>query len=164
MDSSPPGSSVHEILQARLLEWVAISFSNPHFWGEVQYGNQLERQLVVKIQCRVWDRSSVLLLNQCFSLAQHWTHVSHFSILLFMQWPKFKWPPVIKRCLHAQSLSRVWLFATPPLTMEFSRQQYWSGLPFPTPGDLPDPGIKLVSFASPGLAGRFFTTAPPGKP
>ena len=37
------------------------------------------------------------------------------------------------------------------------------GLPFPSPGDLPDPGIKSVSFASPALAGRFFTTAPPGK-
>ena len=45
--------------------------------------------------------------------------------------------------------------------MGFSRQEYWSGLPFPSPGDLPDPGIKP---ASPALAGRFFTTEPPGKP
>ena len=50
---SPPGSSVHGILQARILEWVAISFSNPHLWGEVQYGNKLESQLVVRIRCRV---------------------------------------------------------------------------------------------------------------
>jgi len=48
-----------------------------------------------------------------------------------------------------------------PLFMEFSRQEYWSGLPFPPPGDLPDPGIKPVS---PALAGRFFTTVPPGMP
>ena len=48
--------------------------------------------------------------------------------------------------------------------MEFSRQEHWSGLPFPIPGDLPDPGIELVSPASPALAGRFFTTEPPGKP
>ena len=41
---------------------------------------------------------------------------------------------------------------------EFSRQEYWSGLPFPPPGDLPDPEIKLASLASPALAGRFFTT------
>ena len=48
-----------------------------------------------------------------------------------------------------KSLGRVQLFATPrtiayqaPLSMEFSRQEYWSGLPFPSPGDLPDPGIK----------------------
>ena len=42
--------------------------------------------------------------------------------------------------------------------MELSRQEYWSGLPFPTPGDLPDPGIKPVSPASPASAGGFFTT------
>ena len=47
-----------------------------------------------------------------------------------------------------------------PLSMGFPRQKYWSGLPFPPPGDLPDPGIK---HASPALAGRFFTTKPPGK-
>ena len=40
--------------------------------------------------------------------------------------------------------------------MEFSRQEYWSGLPFPTPRDLPDPGIEPASLASPPLAGRFF--------
>ena len=43
-----------------------------------------------------------------------------------------------------------------PLSMGFSRQEYWSGLPLPSPGDLPNPGIELVSAASPALAGRFF--------
>ena len=59
-------------------------------------------------------------------------------------------------------------FATPwtiahqaPLSMAFPRQEYWSELPSPTPGDLLDPGIKL---ASPALVGGFFTTEPPGKP
>ena len=47
------------------------------------------------------------------------------------------------------------------LSMGFSRQEYWSGLPFPSPGDLPNPGIEPVS---PALAGRFFTTEPLGKP
>ena len=58
-------------------------------------------------------------------------------------------------------------FATPltvacqaPLSVGFPRQEYWSGLPFPSPGDLPDLGIKPMSSA---LAGRFFTTEPPGK-
>ena len=62
-------------------------------------------------------------------------------------------------------------FATPqtiahqvPLSMRFSRQEYWSGLPFSSPGYLHDPGIKPSSVASPTLAGRFFTTVPPGKP
>ena len=45
-----------------------------------------------------------------------------------------------------------------------SRQEYWSGLPFLPPGDLPDPGIEPASLASPALAGGFFTTVPPGKP
>ena len=48
-----------------------------------------------------------------------------------------------------------------PPAMEFSRQEYWSGVPFPSPGDLPDPGIEPTS---PALAGAFFTTVPPGKP
>ena len=43
--------------------------------------------------------------------------------------------------------------------MGFSRQEYWSGLPFPPPGDLPDPGIEPTSLMSPALAGRFFTTS-----
>ena len=62
-------------------------------------------------------------------------------------------------------------FATPPtvacqapLSMGFPRQGYWSMLPFPPPGDLPDTEIKPTSLASPALAGGFFPTAPPGKP
>ena len=50
-----------------------------------------------------------------------------------------------------------------PLSMEFSRQEYWSGLPFPTHGDLSNPGIKPECFASPALAGRFFTTSAAGS-
>ena len=51
------------------------------------------------------------------------------------------------------------------LSMGFSRQECWKGLPFPFPGDLPDPGIELASLGSPALAGRFFIPlVPPGKP
>ena len=50
------------------------------------------------------------------------------------------------------------------LSMGFSRQEYWSQLPFPSPGDLPDPGIKPEASVAPALAGRFFTTEPTGKP
>ena len=66
---------------------------------------------------------------------------------------------------------RVWLFATPqivacqaPLSIGFLRQEHWSRLPFPTPRDLSDPGIKPTSLASPAVAGRFLITAPSGKP
>ena len=71
--------------------------------------------------------------------------------------------------MNVKSLSHVQLFATPwtvayqgPLSMGFSRQEYWSGLPFPAPEDLHNPGIKPASLVSPALAGRFFTTEPPG--
>ena len=50
-----------------------------------------------------------------------------------------------------------------PLSMGFSRQEYWSELPFPSPGDVPDPEIKPSSPASPALAGGFFTSLPPGN-
>ena len=62
-------------------------------------------------------------------------------------------------------LSRVQLFVTPwtvarqaPLPVEFSRQEYWSELPFPPPGDLPDPGLEPESPALPALASQFLTT------
>ena len=74
----------------------------------------------------------------------------------------------LKGCVCAQLLSLVQLFVTPwtiacqtSLPMEFSRQEYWSGLPFPIPGDLPDPGIEPTSLVSPELAGGFFTTDAP---
>ena len=51
-----------------------------------------------------------------------------------------------------------------PLSRGFLSQEYWNGLPFLPPGDLPDPGIEPASLESPALAGVFFTTAPPGKP
>ena len=69
-------------------------------------------------------------------------------------------------CRHVCPFSHARLFATPwrvtcqaPLSMGFPRQEYWSGLPFPSPGDLPNPGIEPTSLRSPALAGRFFTTS-----
>ena len=73
-------------------------------------------------------------------------------------------------CVYVCVLNHVQLFVTPwtvscqvPLSMGFSRQEYWSGLPFPSPEDLSDSGIKLTSPTSPALAGRFLTTEPSGK-
>ena len=69
--------------------------------------------------------------------------------------------------VKVKSLSRVRLFETPwtvayqaPLSMGFSRLEYWSGLPFPSPGDLPDPGIEPWS---PALQADALTSEPPGK-
>ena len=75
-------------------------------------------------------------------------------------------------CMCACSLANLCpTLATPravacqaPLSVGFSRQEYWSGLPCPPPGDLPDPGIKPTSPAFPALTSRFFTTEPPRKP
>ena len=74
-------------------------------------------------------------------------------------------------CMHAKSL-QLYLFVTlwtvvpqAPLPMEFSRQDYWSDLPCPPPGDLPYPGIELVSFTFLALASGFFIPlVPPEKP
>ena len=98
MDCSPPGSSICGISQARILEWVAISFSK--------------------------------VLHACM--------LSHVS--------------------HAQLFATPWTEARQaPLSMGFSRQEYWSGLPCPPPGDLPDPGIEPTSLMSPALAGGFIS-------
>ena len=101
-DCSPPGSSVHGIFQARVLEWVAISSSK---------GSFRHRDLP---HCR-----------------QTLYHLSHHSLKV-----------------KVKSLSRVRLFATPWTVAQqaspsvgFSRQEYWIGLPFPSPGDLPNLGI-----------------------
>ena len=70
--------------------------------------------------------------------------------------------------MHSQLLNYLQLFAAPwtiacqsPLSMGLSRQEYWYVLPFPSPRDLPNPGIKPVC---PALADGLFTTEPPGKP
>ena len=69
-------------------------------------------------------------------------------------------------CALLTCFSHVWLFATlwtvarqAPLSMGLSRQEYWRGLPCPPPGDLPDPGIQLLSLLSPALADGFFITS-----
>ena len=73
--------------------------------------------------------------------------------------------------ISAQSVSRVWLFVTPwtvahrtPLSMGFSRQEYWSGVPFPSPGDLPDPGIEPESLTSPALEAGSLLRSHLGRP
>ena len=77
---------------------------------------------------------------------------------------------VFSGCVCMHTLSHVWLLATlwivtrqVPLSMGFSRQEYWNELPFSFPGDLSDPGIKPVSSVSPARAGEFFTSEPLGK-
>ena len=86
----------------------------------------------------------------------------HYSNGFFLLWGQHMGPYPS----HLGCFSCVWLFASlwtvahqTPLSMRFSRQEYWSGLPFPSPGDLPNSGTKPVPLTSPSLAGGFFTTS-----
>ena len=80
------------------------------------------------------------------------------TVLASKFYPVWVW--LLSRFSHVRLFETVWTVAhQAPLSMGFSRQEYWSGLPFPPPGDLPDPEIQPASFMSPALAGGFFTTS-----
>ena len=99
----------------------------------------------------LWWQSICVLHNQTH------THGTMTNIITAIWW--WWW------CLVAQSyLTLCDLRDCSLLPMDFSRQEYWSGMPFPPPGDLPNPGIESASLASSALAGGFFTTEPSGKP
>ena len=81
------------------------------------------------------------------------------------------WDLSVDVCVRVQSLNRVGLIATlwtvahqAALSTGLFRQEYWSGLPLPSPGDLRDPGTESMSLVSPILVGGFFTPGSPGKP
>ena len=136
LDCSPPGSSAHGISQARILEWVAISYSRGSFPTQ---GSNLS------LLC--------LLHWQADSLAQH-------QLGSLCRGLKVKSESEVAQ--SSPTLCDLWTIVhQAPPSMEFSRQECWSGLPLPFPGDIPDPGIEP---ASPTLAGGFFTAEQPGKP
>ena len=140
----PMEYTVHGILQARILEWVAYPFSKGSSWP------------------------------------RNWTGVSCIADGFFANWAIRETPSLVNQLLQkasweaysvfvvVQSLSHIWLFATPwtvayqaPQYMGFSRQEYWSGLPFLSLGDLPDPGIES---GSPALQTDSLPSEQPGKP
>ena len=66
---------------------------------------------------------------------------------------------VLSRFTHVRLFVTVWIVShLAPLSMGFSRKEYWGGLPYPSPGDLPSPGIGPASLMSPSVASGFFTT------
>ena len=96
-------------------------------------------------------------------------HVLSTSVMSNSLWSHGPQPAKLLQgeCIHAKLLSCVQLFVTlwtvahqAPLSMGFSRQEYWIGLPCPSPGDLPDSGIEL---GSPALQADFLPSEPPGK-
>ena len=111
MDCSPPGSSVHGIFQTRILEWVAILFSRRSSWP--------------------WDWTQVYIASRLFTLwaTREGQPLGHQGILAVNK--------IWHQCMHGRYTGKL---ATPwtvghqsPPSMEFSRQEYWSGLPFPSP-------------------------------
>ena len=107
------------------------------------------------------------LQNSCFSLWNqvHWSRAwvagIMTSLICRMRGGK-KCCLLFSHKVMSDSFATPWMIAhQSPLSMGFSRQECWSGLPFPSPGDLPDPGIEPVP---PALASGFFTTEPCGKP
>ena len=151
MDCSPPGSSVHGILQARILKWVAISFSRGSSWPR--------------------DRTQVSHISgRCFNLWATWEALSMYAAATAKspqscrtlcnpidgsppgspipgilqartpEWVAISFSNAWKWKVKVKLLSRVWLLATPwtvahqvPLPMGFSRQEYWSEVPLPSP-------------------------------
>ena len=143
----------------------------------------------VQLCATLWTVAHQAPLSMGFSRQEYWsglpfsfpedflnpglgTWVSHIAGRFFTIWATRKAPG--KMYLHWKYSSCcmcaklcLTLCDTPcqtPLSMGFSRQECWSGLPFPPPGDLPYPRSEPVSLASPALAGRFFTIALPEKP
>ena len=98
------------------------------------------------------------------SWARSWNQKPTFPhLLLLLLRPRYNRTSMLITQLYL-TLVTSWTVARQALlSTGFSRQEYWSGLPLPSPGDLPNPGIEPASLASPSLAGRFFTTEPPGK-
>ena len=134
-------------------------------------------------QRQFWDQTHIassLWANAEAALPGLWPDINPSlaflpSLFCSLQFPYHS--PLECACVLS-CFSRVPLFAIPmdcspsvqgilcnPLSRAFSRQEYWSGLPCPPPGDLPDPGIEPTSLRSPALAGRFFLPpVPHGKP
>ena len=165
MDCNPTNSSVHGIFQARTLEWVAISYSRDSSWPRDQtYVFCIDRQILTT--CAPGKLSPT---PQKQNLSFHFLHSLGEKNMGSKASNKY-WLKSLFCCLQAVLLFRckvVFNSVTSrtvahqaSLFMRFSRQEYWSVLPFPPPGDLPDPGIKPAPSA---FAGWFSTTEPPGK-
>ena len=143
-DGSPLGSCVPGILQARIVEWVAISFSNAWKWKV-----KVKLLSCAWLLATPWTAAYQSPPSMGFSRQEYWSGVP----LPSPRWYQCCWSMERKK-VKVKLLSCVRLFATPwtvahqaPLSMGFSRQGYWSGLPFPSPGDFLYPGMEPGSLA-----------------
>ena len=179
MDCSLPGSSIHGVSPGKntgvschaLLQGTFPRGIEPRY-PALQVDSLLSEPPGKLKNTRV---GSLSLLQGIFLIQKSNQGLLHCRQILYQL--SYQGSPKIGRYLNCRQtacicvVSHVHLFVTSwtiacqaLLSMEFSRQEYWSALPFPPPGDLPDPGIKATSPVSHALAGGFFTTEPPGKP
>ena len=143
-----------------------------HNWSDLACMHALEKEMATHSSALAWRIPGTAEPGGLPSMGSH--RVGHdWSDLAAAAHPFMHWPRGICVYLKLSHFSPVQLFAAlwavacqAPLSMGFSKQEYWSGLPCPPPGDLPDPGIEPASPAAPILAGGFFTQAgslPSGK-
>ena len=135
IDGNPPGSPVPGILQARILEWVAISFSNAWKWK-------------VKAAAAKWLQSCLTLCDPIDGSPPGYP-IPGILQARILEWVAISSSNAWKWKIKAKSFSRVWLLATSwtaafqgPPSMGFSRQEYWSGVPLPSPIMLRDTQIR----------------------
>ena len=149
-DCSLPGSSVHGILQARILEWVAISFSRGSSWPRDQ--TQVSR--ITGRRFTLWaTREAQHLINgsQINSILDGWMNLKSTQL-----------HPCVLICFSYVRLCNPMDCGSPGSSVHGTLQaKYWSGFPCPSPGDLPHSGIEPKSLTCPALVGRFFTTSDP---
>ena len=166
MDCSPPGSSVHGIFQARVLEWGAIAFSkvvsdSATPWSVVCQDYTTTKSSKVLMHAATWmDRKGIMLVE--ISQSQKTT-----DFMILSTTPCHLPRALIIYLCVCKSLSRFQLFVTPstvarqaPLSMGFSRQEYWNGFPHSPPRNRPNPGIKPRSLT---LQEDSLPTGPPRK-
>ena len=134
MDYSLPGSSVHGIFQ----EWIAIPFFRGSSWP---------------CKAKANDGPSLIWTSKASELD---LKAKMTDILCF-----YKNRSEVKWLSHIRLFATPWTVAYQAPSMGFSRQEYWSGLPFPSPGDLPNPGIEP---RNPALQAEALPSEPPGKP
>ena len=170
-------SILKEISPEYSLEGLMLKLKLQYFGHLMLRANSLEMTLMLgKIEGtrRRWQRMRWLdgiTDSMDMSLRKLWEIMKDMDAVhgVTKNWTRLSnWITKLEIIVKVKSLSRVWLFSTPwtvayqaPPSMGFSRQEYWSGLPFPSPGDLPDPGIEP---GSPEFQANALTSEPPVKP
>ena len=149
---------------------VPLALPSPHLMMKAAAGGgpEWKHQKQGVANCGRWVKSNhhlLLWINFYGNTAPPNLFTYYLWLLSLHKGRVKKLPQILCLCMLSH-FCHVWLFATlwivthqAPLSMGFSKQEYWSGLPCPPPGDFPNPGIEHTSLVLPALAGGFFTTS-----